>query len=260
LLDIWRHCHGDDQIRPVAGTLFRLIENQEQVATLSYVDSLAEQSVLEDLLERSKPPYPNTTDPLHSLHSLHYLFKTPFRYPPLPWGSRFGQRHQAGIFYGGGSVETTLAEAALYRFVFWRSIAAPPVKPAIRSQHSLFSARYQSERGVQLQLPPFNKFAHELTDPASYSASQHLGSAMRAAGIEAFEYTSARDVKKGDCIGLFSPAALADKQPLETLPFLCVLTANDVSFKSLRSSELYQFNFEDFVVAGELPFPAATTS
>ena len=72
MLDIWRHCHGDDQIRPVAGTLFRLIENQEQVATLSYVDSLAEQSVLEDLLERSKPPYPNTTDPC----TLYTLFTT----------------------------------------------------------------------------------------------------------------------------------------------------------------------------------------
>ncbi|MDP2286108.1 MAG: RES family NAD+ phosphorylase, partial [Pseudohongiella sp.] len=125
-MNIWQLCNGAEQIRPVAGTLFRLIENQEQVATLSYVDSLAEQSVLEDLLERSKPPYPNAID------SLHYLFKTPFRYPPLPWGSRFGQRHETGIFYGGGSVQTTLAEAALYRFVFWRSIAYPPVKPAIR--------------------------------------------------------------------------------------------------------------------------------
>ncbi|MDO9476387.1 MAG: RES family NAD+ phosphorylase [Pseudohongiella sp.] len=250
--DIWQHCHGDEQIRPVAGTLYRLIENQEQVATLSYVDSLAEQSVLEDLLERSKPPYPNGVD------SLHYLFKTPFRYPPLPWGSRFGQRHEAGIFYGGGSVQTTLAEAAFYRFVFWRSIASPPVKPAIRSQHSLFSARYRSDRGVQLQLPPFDEFVHELTHPASYSASQHLGAAMRTAGIEAFEYTSARDENQGHCIGLFSPAALADKQPVEILPYLCVLTANDVSFKSPRSSELYQFNFEDFVVAGELPFPATT--
>lgn len=257
MAEIWQLCNGAEQIRPVAGTLFRLIENQEQVATLSYVDSLAEQSVLEDLLERSKPPYP--PNPLDSLHTLHYLFKTPFRYPPLPWGSRFGQRHQAGIFYGGGSIQTTLAEAAFYRFVFWRSIAAPPVKPAISSQHSLFSARYQSTRGVQLQLPPFNNFAHELTHPASYSASQQLGSAMRAAGIEAFEYTSARDVKKGVCIALFSPTALADRQPLETLPFLCLLTANDVSFKSLRSSELYQFSFDDVVVAGEFPFPATTS-
>ena len=256
MADIWQLCNGAEQIRPVAGTLFRLIENQEQVATLSYVDSLAEQSVLEELLERSKPPCPNA---LASRHSLHYLFKTPFRYPPLPWGSRFGQRHQAGIFYGGSSVQTTLAEAAFYRSVFWRSMAAPPVKPAIRSQHSLFSARYQSNRGLQLQLPPFNNFVHELTHPASYSASQQLGSAMRAAGIEAFEYTSARDVKKGDCIGLFSPAALADRQPLETLPFLCVLTANDVSFKSLRSSEIYQFSFDDFAVAGAFPFPATTS-
>jgi hypothetical protein len=55
-----------------------MVESQEQIATRGYVDTLAEQSVLEELLEESKPAYPDkTTD-------LHYLLKTPFRYPPPP--------------------------------------------------------------------------------------------------------------------------------------------------------------------------------
>lgn len=247
--DIWQLCQGPQQFRPVAGSLFRLIENQEQVATLGYVDTLAEQSVLEDLLERSKPPYPEYAD------SLHYLLKTPFRYPPLPWGSRFGQRHQAGIFYGGGSVHTTLAETAFYRFVFWHSMAAAPPKPIIRSQHSLFSAKYKTAHGVQLQKPPFDEYVSHLAHPAEYHAAQTMGSAMRSAGVRAFEYLSARDPLGGICIGLFSPGALADKRPSETSLYLCVLSADDVSFKCLRSAELHHFLISDFMVDGKLPFP-----
>lgn len=247
--EIWQQCHGDDQIRPVAGKLFRLIENQEQVATLGYVDTLAEQSVLEDLLERSKPALPDHQD------ALHYLLKTPFRYPPLPWGSRFGQRHQPGIFYGGGSITTTLAESAFYRFVFWHSMAAPPVKPVIRSQHSLFAARYKTDRGLQLQQAPFDAFTNQLAHPADYHATQALGTAMRLSGVQGFEYPSARDQGKGICIGLFSPTALAEKKPLETSRYLCALTAEDVSFKCLKDGGLYRFQISDFLLDGRLPFP-----
>ena len=60
------------------GRLLRLVESQEQVATNSLVRTLAEQALLEDLIEASKPPLPATG------HGLHYLLATPFRYPPLP--------------------------------------------------------------------------------------------------------------------------------------------------------------------------------
>ncbi len=85
---IWQACRGAEHIGPLAGELFRLVESQAQVATLDYVDTLAEQALLEDLLETVKPPWPADSA------RLHYLLRTPFRYPPLPWGSRFGQRHE----------------------------------------------------------------------------------------------------------------------------------------------------------------------
>lgn len=249
MLDIWQQCQGDQYIRKISGKLFRLVENQEQVATLGYVDTLAEQSVLEDLLEHSKPAT------LNSAATLHYLLKTPFRYPPLPWGSRFGQCHETGILYGGGSLTTTLAESAFYRFVFWHSMTAAPVKPAMQSQHTLFSATYRSEHGVQLQLPPFKQFADVLTHPADYQATKALGSAMRAAGVKVFEYQSARDANAGHCIGVIAPEALADRQPQKPSPYLCMLSATDVSFKSLQSGDLYHFAINNFLVDGRLPFP-----
>lgn len=78
--EIWRQCKGERHIRPLQGRLVRLVESQEQVATLQLVDTLEEQALLEELLESGKPPVPADAEPLH------YLLKTPFRYPPLRWG------------------------------------------------------------------------------------------------------------------------------------------------------------------------------
>ena len=44
------------------------------VSTLKLVDTLAEQALLEDILEESKPPVPP------ECRHLHYLLSTPFRY------------------------------------------------------------------------------------------------------------------------------------------------------------------------------------
>ena len=59
----------------------------------------------------------------------HYLLATPFRYPPLPYGSRFGSRFEPSLFYGARSASTALAESAYYRFVFWSGMATPPPAP-----------------------------------------------------------------------------------------------------------------------------------
>ncbi|MGY3822375.1 hypothetical protein [Acinetobacter haemolyticus] len=75
--NLWQSCEGNKQVSPLSGTLYRLVESQEQIATRQLVDTLEEQALLEDMLELVKPPYPPKSE------HLHYLFKTPFRYPPL---------------------------------------------------------------------------------------------------------------------------------------------------------------------------------
>ena len=55
-MDIWQLCDGERQVRPLRGKLLRMVESQAQVATLHLVDTLAEQALLEELLEASKPP------------------------------------------------------------------------------------------------------------------------------------------------------------------------------------------------------------
>ncbi|MEY4590386.1 MAG: hypothetical protein RL497_2462 [Pseudomonadota bacterium] len=247
---IWEACNGPECITPVAGILFRLVESQEQVASLSFVDTLEEQALLEDLLEKVKPNYPT------GVQDFHYLLKTPFRYPPLKWGSRFGAVHEPSIFYGGTRVDVVLAESAYYRWVFWHSMDAPPIKDNIRSEHTLFSVGYKSAQGIKLQAPPFNQYQQQLTHPKNYTTTQTLGASMRAAGVDVFEYTSARDLKSGTCVGLFNSHSFSQKKPKTTRQWLCELNGQQALFKPLDQGEVMRFSLSDFLYEGQLPWPA----
>ncbi|TEA77162.1 RES family NAD+ phosphorylase [Allopusillimonas ginsengisoli] len=252
-MTIWQACNGPQHIGPLHGLLSRLVESQEQIATMGYVDTLEEQAVLEALLEGVKPPYPKHCD------GYHYLLKTPFRYPPLKWGSRFGRIHEPGIFYGGCSTDTTLAESAYYRFVFWNSMSAKPIKPAIHSQHTLFSVGYRTAKGIRLHNAPFDDHHSELTHPCSYHATQEVGTAMREAGVEAFEYSSARDTRQGRCVALFTPLALAQKTPRLITQWLCETRAQEVVFKQAGASTTITYGIGQFQVNGGLAAPATRT-
>ncbi len=246
---LWAN-YEDSAVAPMRGRLVRLVESQGQVATLQLVDTLEEQALLEELLETSKPRMPPPAEPLH------YLLKTPFRYPPLRWGSRFGRRHEPSLFYGALKLETAMAESAFYRFVLWEGMATPPPSGRILSEHASFEARFQVQKGVRLHLPPFREHA-ALTDPQDYSVTQGLGSAMREAGIEAFEYRSARCPQGGINVALFVPSAFTEKRPRNLMPWLCETTAEYVAFKHAQvpdSPRLYRR--EQYLVDGRLPHPA----
>ncbi|RJG10028.1 RES domain-containing protein [Pseudomonas cavernicola] len=250
-MDIWQACRGAEQIKPLRGRLVRIVESQEQVATLQLVDNLAEQALLEELIESSKPPLPKSAEPLH------YLLKTPFRYPPLRWGSRFGGVYEPSLFYAATRLETAMAETAYYRFVLWDGMLSPPPSGRIWSEHSSFEARYRVERGIQLQHPPFSEHQRELTDPLHYRATQALGGAMRGAGVEAFEYRSARCPLGGANVALYTPQAFTEKRPRNLTPWLCETTAAYVAFKHAQAPDTPRlFRWDDFLVEGQLPQPA----
>ena len=250
-MDIWQRCQGPQQIKPLRGRLVRLVESQAQVATLQLVDTLAEQALLEELLETSKPPLPQSAEPLH------YLLKTPFRYPPLRWGSRFGSVHEPSLFYGALRIDTAMAEAAYYRFLLWDGMSIAPPSGRILSEHCTFEARYQVERGIQLQHPPFTDFQAELSHASAYQPCQALGAAMRGAGVEAFEYRSARCPLQGNNVALFVPAALVEKRPRNLLSWLCETTGDYVAFKNAQIPDTPRvFRLDAYQVEGRLPRPA----
>jgi hypothetical protein len=248
--ELWAACAADAPPVRLEGTVYRLVESQEQVATNALVSTLAEQALLEEMIEASKPPGAN------DVAGLHYLLSTPFRYPPLPWGSRFGTRFEPSLFYGARNADTALAESAYYRFVFWSGMAEPPPAP-LDTRHTLFTADVRTDRGLRLQAPPFSRFEGTLTDRRSYAATQALGAAMRNASVEAFEYLSARDPRRGLNLALFTPAAFAQARPTALDEWLCDTRADRVSFYSRHGGGIREFRREVFLVDGALPAPPA---
>lgn len=249
MTDLWQTCTLEKAIHRIGGELYRLVESQEQIATMQLVDSLEAQSLLEEMLDAAKPPPPPGCE------GLHYLLYSPFRYPPLKHGSRYGARHEPSLFYGALTRTTVLAESAYYRFVFWLGMEIPPPAP-IRSEHTLFSARYATARGLQLQHDPCAEHRATLTSRTEYTATQSLGSAMREAGIAAFEFPSARCPDGGNNVALFSPAAFAARRPREMQQWLCETTAEDVTFAHAHNRALHRYPIETFTIDGVLPWPA----
>lgn len=247
---IWTRCVGGSEPpwRRLSFAAFRVVESQHVVSTRKLVDSDEEQELLEQLLERVKPPVPP------AMKRLHYLLFTPFRHPPLKWGSRFGSRDERGIWYGSRALPTAFAEVAYYRFVFLAATRAAlaPVTTELSSFKAYVSTRY----GIDLTAPPFDRHAAVLASKTSYAATQPLGRDMRTAGVEAFTFTSARDPARGVNVALFVPC-FARPRPEALAAWTCVATDDRVEFASrdLLAIRRRRFAFDrrSFEVRGRLP-------
>ena len=231
------------------GTLRRIVENQEQKVTVSLVDNLAEHDVLESLLEESKP----AADWHPRLSRLDYLLRTPWRYPPLKWGSRFGRRFEPSIFYGALSDAALFAEAGYYRMLFLEGMETP-FRDRIDSQFTVFEANYQTSQGMDLTRPPFEKHMSVLRHKSRYQPCQVLGTELRERGVEAIHYRSARTSTEETNVALFSPAALRSRKHRRPRHGLCELRVEGVSFR--LGDELHEFQREDFLYRGRFPQPA----
>lgn len=249
MVDIWLESEGKNHIKPLMAKIYRLVESQEQIATLGLVNNVYEQGVLEDLIESTKSPLPANTS------SLHYLLTTPFRYPPLKYGSRFGTTFDQGIFYGSLNIHTALSETAYYRFVYMLGPETPYEHP-ISNQYSSFSVKVRSNKGIFLDQPPFSKYEPSLISPSSYTETQQLGSNMRESEIEIFQYISARDKNKGKNIALFSPQAFQSKTPAQKTTWLCQTSREEVGFMAKEEQHRVSYLQKDFWVGNAFPSPA----
>ena len=143
--DIWTQCAGRSEIRELRLTPWRVVESQHQVSTRKLVDTLEEQALLEALIDGAKPPDATAG-------RQHYLLFTPFRYPPLRHGSRFGDRNARGIWYGAELVSTAMAEVAYYRLVFLEGTTAALDRLTV--ELTAFRAKAHTLTGVDLMAPP----------------------------------------------------------------------------------------------------------
>ncbi len=252
--NIWTQCGGLSNARELGLRPWRVVEAQHVASTLKLVRSRAEQELLEELIDRRKPAIPREPE----FAKLDYLLFTPFRYPPLRHGSRFGRRDKRGIWYGSESRRTVFAEKAYYRFLFLSGTAAKLAPLAV--EQTAFRAELHSNTAIDLTAPPFDVHREAISSKTSYEQSQELGKAMRSEGVEMFRYSSARDSKRGTNVALFTPRAFARPRPYARQTWVCVADESDIRFLQKQPFEQgklsFSFERKEFEVNGVLPAPA----
>jgi hypothetical protein len=206
----WTPAALSSEAHPYAGAVWRLVEAQHRVSTLKLVDDLAEQALLEDLIDATKPALPP------ECRHLDYLLATPFRYgASYPVGSRFRRAGRTlGIYYAAEAPETAVAEMAFYRLLFYAESPTTPYSDAA-ADYTAFSAALDVARALDLTAPPLDADRARWTDPVDYSACQALADAARAADIAVLRYASVRDPRGGANVAVLTATAFATPQPLE---------------------------------------------
>jgi hypothetical protein len=219
------------------------------VSTRKLVDSLAEQAVLEQLIETAKPPR-------RVGRNLHVLLSTPFRYPPLRHGSRFADRFESSLWYGSETKRGAFAEVAYYRLVFLEGSRAD--LDGLTTWHTAFTADVKTPRGIDLTAPPFSAHRAVIASPTDYRETQALGRAIREAGGEACRYPSARDREGSVNIALFTEKAFGGSKPrdLETWHSTATRAVVECVRTSFFETSAFVFERSDFLVDGRLPAPA----
>ncbi len=220
---IWTPAALSSERTPYAGRCWRLVEAQLRVSTLKLVDSLAEQSLLESLIEVSKPAIPP------ECRDLHILLAAPFRYgADYPKGSRFRRAGRTpGVFYAAERLRTAVAELAFHRLLFF---ADSPLTPWPRgaAEYTAFGVALATRNGLDLTKPPLARDRAFWVDPIAYKPCQALAEAARAGGAELIRYEAARDAAGGVNVAVLHCAAFAAPNPLKPTTWRIRLSASGV--------------------------------
>jgi len=211
-------------------------------STMKIVDSPEEQDILEALLDGAKPQVPPEAQPLD------YLLATPFRYPPLPGGSRFRTGVDEGVFYGADTVATAGAELGYWRWKFLDdAVDLERIEPVA---HTAFCAELRTQ-AVDLRRPPFDVDAATWTHPSDYTGTQAFARIARKAQVGGILYRSVRTATEAWCMALLTPQGFARKTPLPaTQTWFLAVTPDGVLWR--REAESMSFSADLWRQPGEL--------
>src|SRR5690606_37447452 len=157
-----------------AGRVWRVVEAQHRVSTAKLTDTAAEQKLLEDLIEDTKPPIPP------ECRHLDFLLFTPFRHAaPGPRGSRFRKPgFTPGVFYAAWNADTAIAEVCFHRILFLAESPATPW-PADAGEFTAFAVEYATPFVIDLTRAPFDDRGDIWQHPTDYAGCQALAELAR---------------------------------------------------------------------------------
>jgi hypothetical protein len=206
---IWTPAALSSERRSYEGSVWRLVEAQHRVSTLKLVDDLAEQELLEQIIEETKPALPP------ECRQLDYLLAAPFRYGAVyPRGSRFRRAGRTpGVFYCSEAQETALAEMAFYRLLFFAESPDTPW-PRDAGEYTAFSAAVRSSEAIDLTRPPFDSEREIWSHATDYLPCQDLADKAREAALDLIRYESVRDPGHRANVALLNCRGFARRRPI----------------------------------------------
>jgi len=191
------------RFEPCAGPVWRCTEAQFRSATVRITDTNAEQALLEDILEDTKPPM------TPACRHLHYAFAAAFRYGAYPRDSRFRRRGRTpGVYYASEHMLSAISETIWYRWAFF---AASPETPLPRQpvEHTGICADISVAAGHDLTQDADPRW----TDPDDYSACLARADQVRAQGGGLIRYASVRDPDARANVAVLTCAGFAETRP-----------------------------------------------
>ena len=216
--------------------LWRAVEAQHVAATRALVDDLAEQEMLEGILEAAKPPRPAAA------RAMDYLLYIPFRYAPPAYGSRLRAVEDPGVWYGAEAARTACAELGYWRWRFVRDSHGFSRLDAV--PHTLFQAT-AAGAAIDLRSEPFSPDQAAWRDPVNYAACQQFARSAREAQVRIIRYASVRDPEHGGCAGVLDFRAFVGSVRQRQTWFLTV-DARHASWVRAGSPrpERFEFSFD----------------
>lgn len=230
--------------RRTSGRCWRAVEAQHRISTMKLTDNAAEQALLEEAIETTKPAVPE------DCRHLSYLLATPFRYGVLyPKGSRFRRAGLTpGVFYAGAHPETAMAELAFHRLLFFADSPQTPF-PRNPGEYTVFAADYATKRALDLTRAPLDKDCAKWMHPQNYSACQMLADEARAARVDTLLYASVRDPQHRLNVALLTGRAFAKPKETERQSWRLHFAAQGV--RAICEAPKQTLDFEREVFAGD---------
>jgi len=231
----WKPAWFETGVRARSAALWRGVEAQHIVSTMRLADNAAEQRVLEELLEASKPALPPEAA------GRHYLLFTPFRYrSPLP--SRFRRPHDPGIWYGAEELATACGEVAYWKWRFLMD-SEPLRESALHTEHTFFQAKVRGRCADLTQLP-WNGATRAWIHKSDFAPCQALAVEARLRELAWIRYAAVR-VAGGSCGAVLKPQPLSLAEPFEQQTWACKTTAAGVWLQRAGGSR-YDFPAADW--------------
>jgi hypothetical protein len=239
-MSLWQFCCGEKFKKEIEVEPWRVVEAQHVSSSRALIDTREEHDLLEELLEESKPPI---------VMDRHYLIFTPFRYPPLKYGSRFGRPYEPSLWYGSIELQTAFAEVAYYRLKFFADTEAN--LEYIELPMTVFKTYIITKNGIDLTKDPFRKHQEKVSNKRSYEYSQPLGTDMREGGIEAIIYASARTRAIRKNVAVYTPEIFIRKNGqyiAKMQNWRCLANKNIIEFTRIEilERERWSFSKDDF--------------